>query len=172
MLSQQKYISNLNFKIQKNHCDLQLNKMPPSSFEAENKAIVDQKQMIKELRERIRLLQLDRRASIEQLEVNKTSTTEEINFLQSENKDLKLRYNQLKKSLQEEIHGESLVEHLQKETRNIRSEFNSLKLKSKKLSKELNHLHDEEKALQLDVLTTNDDDNCQNSQKIRTLENR
>ena len=145
--------------------------MPPPSFEEDCKA-TDQKQMIKELRERIRLLQLDRKASIEQLETNKTSNTEEIKILQNGNKDLKLRYNQLKKSLQEEIHGESLVEHLQKETRNIRSEYNSLKLKTRKLTKELSDLHDEEKALQLDVMTTDDDDNYLNSQKIRTLENR
>ena len=52
-------------------------------------------QQIEDLRERMRLLQQDRRANVDLLESNKTTNTEETRYLREENKELRIRVSQL-----------------------------------------------------------------------------
>jgi len=84
-------------------------------------------QQIEDLRERMRLLQQDRRANVDLLESNKTNNTEEVRYLREENKDLRVRLSQLQRAGDESQGENQELVHAQKEVLRMRAEYDSLK---------------------------------------------
>ena len=131
--------------------------------------IIDQQ--IDDLRERMRLLQQDRRANIDILEASKASNAEEIRSLREENKSLRLRLTQLKKSPESSKRGPQEVLTLKKEVLSLRTEYDSLRVSSEKSKSILNKLKDEQKLCELEAKRPNQEDS-HISRQIRMLENR
>ena len=132
-------------------------------------AIIDQQ--VDDLRERMRLLQQDRRANVDILEANKASNAEEIRSLREENKGLRTKLKQLKKSPDLSQGGPQEVTSLKKEVISLRTEFDSLRVSSGKHKKELNKLKDDLKVCELEARRPSQE-NSPLSRQIRMLENR
>lgn len=131
--------------------------------------IIDQQ--VDDLRERMQLLQQDRRANVDILEAKKGGNIEEIRLLRDENKTLRLRLNQLQKRLTSGRGGQHELVVLQREALQLRTDFDSLKVTSNKHQHQLKKLKDEAKTCDLEATRPNQEDGPL-SRKIRTLENR
>ncbi|CAM9392474.1 unnamed protein product [Choristocarpus tenellus] len=133
----------------------------------DNTSVNDQ---MEDLRERMRLLQCDRKANIDILETNKNANKEEIRRLRMENKDVRLKLSQLVRGGNQ---GDEVTEldHVQREAHNLHKIFNEFKSKSLKCRKALEQLKDEVKDLELEAQQPNREDSPL-TRKIRMLENR
>jgi len=135
----------------------------------ENMTIMDQQ--VEDLKERMRLLQHDRRANLEFLEANKASNTEEVRELREENKALRSQLTKLQKkgsSSKADIH---VLGNLQKEMLGMRTEYDALRVQSNKCKLKLDKLKDEARICNLEDDKRNHEDSPL-SRQIRTLENR
>jgi uncharacterized protein YigA (DUF484 family) len=72
-------------------------------------------EQVEDLRERMRMLQGDRKANIDILEANKAANKEEVKLLRDENKDLRLRLSQLQRAGSEGTDEAAEIESLQRE---------------------------------------------------------
>ncbi|CAM9454306.1 unnamed protein product [Ectocarpus fasciculatus] len=133
----------------------------------DNLSVNDQ---MEDLRERMRLLQGDRKANIDILEANKGSNKEEIRRLRAENKDVRLKLSQLVRG---GANGDEVAEldHLQREAHRLRKVYNDYKSRSSAVRKGLQQLKDEVKDLELESRQPNREDSPL-TRKIRMLENR
>lgn len=121
------------------------------------------------MRERMRLLQQDRRANIDLLEANKQANENEIRSLKEHNKKLRIRLSNLQKSAVSDADSHlSDVDSLRRLVRQKRNEFDTQKSSSKKLSSKLNKLKSE--AAMEDNRPSPED--VELSKQIRKLENR
>lgn len=137
--------------------------MPPTRFDDG----VDKQ--VEDLRERMRLLQQDRRANIDLLEANKQANENEIRSLKEDNKKLRLRLSNLQKSAVSDVDNHlSDVDSLRKLVRQKRNEFDTQKVTSRKLCAKLNKLKGEA-ALEEQRPSPED---IELSRQIRKLENR
>ncbi|KAL7492183.1 hypothetical protein ACHAWT_001376 [Skeletonema menzelii] len=124
---------------------------------------------VEDLRERMRLLQQDRRANIDLLEANKQANENEIRSLKEDNKKLRIRLSNLQKSAVSDADSHlSDVDSLKRLVRQKRNEFDTQKSSSKKLSSKLNKLKSE--AVMEDNRPSPED--VELSKQIRKLENR
>jgi hypothetical protein len=126
---------------------------------------------VDDLRVKMRLLQQDRRAKNDLLETTKASNSEEIKSLREENKKLRLRVTQLQKHLSMEKNGSNEISDLQREALKQRTEYDSLKIMSKKQREQMCKLKDEAKACELEAIRPTQEDGPI-ARKIRELENR
>lgn len=127
-------------------------------------------QQIEDLRERMKVLQNDRKANVEVLEANKTSNKDEIKKLRDENKDLRQKLALLQKTaLQDE--GKDEIGHISKEVDRLRKVCDDLRLKSSRFRKNLEDLRDEVRDLELDSQRPHMEDN-EYTRRIRALENK
>jgi len=127
---------------------------------------------IEDLRTRMRLLQKDRRANVDLLEISKKNNTSDITLIRDENKDLRVRLNSLTLQGGNGEGGESEeISHLKKEVLSLRSEHDSLSSLGKKHRSQLDKLKDEIKTIELESRRPNLSDNPLTRQ-IRLLENR
>lgn len=137
--------------------------MPPTRFDDG----VDKQ--VEDLRERMRLLQQDRRANIDLLEANKQANENEIRSLKEDNKKLRLRLSNLQKSAVSDVDNHlSDVDSLRKLVRQKRNEFDTQKVASRKLCAKLNKLKGDA-ALEEKRPSPED---IELSRQIRKLENR
>jgi len=124
---------------------------------------------VEDLRERMRLLQQDRRANIDLLEANKQANEIEIRSLKEDNKKLRIRLSNLQKSAVSDADSHlSDVDSLRRLVRQKRNEFDTQKSSSKKLNSKLNKLKSE--AVMEDNRPSPED--VELSRQIRKLENR
>lgn len=128
-------------------------------------------QQIDDLRLRMRLLQQDRRANVELLEVNKASNTEEIKSLREDNKKLRVRVTQLQKRLTSDKNGSNELTILHREALKYRTEYDALRLLSTKHRNQMNKLRDEAKICDLEAIRPTQEDGPI-ARKIRMLENK
>lgn len=126
---------------------------------------------LNELRERMHLLQQDRRANVEMLEAKKSSNSEEISSLREENKLIRKQFNLLQKRSTSSKGDQNEVHALQRKMHRLRSELDSLKVVSSKHKQQLEKLRDESKTCDLEAKRPNQEDGPL-SRKIRILENR
>ena len=125
---------------------------------------------VEDLKERMRLLQADRKANIEVLESNKSANKEDIKKLREENKDLRKQLAQLQRTTStEEDHQEQ--KHIQREVEKLRKNHDELKLKSNRYRNNLEELRDAVKALEMDSQRPHMEDN-EHTRTIRGLENK
>jgi len=134
-----------------------------------HKDIIDQQ--VDDLRERMRLLQQDRRANVDILEASKSTNAEEIRILRDEHKILRLKLSQLKKTPDLSIGGPQDISALKKGVISLRTDFDSLRVSSGKHQIELNKLKDELKLCELEARQPSQEDSSL-SRRICTLENR
>jgi len=127
-------------------------------------------QQIDDLRERMRLLQGDRRANIEIIQANKDANKDEIKRLRDENKELRVKISQIQRS-GEALGPEGDMEHLRLEVIKLREEYDKCKLSTTKNKRELQQLKDEVKGLELEAKRPNQEDSPL-TRNIRMLENR
>ena len=127
---------------------------------------------VEDLRERMRLLQQDRRANIDLLEANKVANGNEIRSLKDENKKLRLRLSNLQKSaaLEHDANDDD-VENMKKLILQKRNDYDAQKAATIKLSNNLNKLKDEAKTCRLEEKRPSQEDGSL-SRQIRFLENR
>lgn len=130
-------------------------------------------QQVDDLRERMRLLQGDRRANIEIIQANKDANKEEIKRLRDDNKDLRVKIAQLQRAASgaEGLAGENDVDSLRNAVVRARKQFDQVKMKTGKNKKELQQLKDEVKELELEARRPNQEDSPL-TRNIRMLENR
>ena len=128
-------------------------------------------QQVDDLRERMRLLQKDRRANVDMLEENKAANSEEIRSLREDNKKLRLRLTQLQKQLSLDDGNQHELQHLQRESLQLRKEFDCLKVLSNKSFEKYSNLKDEANTCELEAKRPNHDGGPF-AKKIRVLENR
>ena len=127
-------------------------------------------QQIEDLRERMKVLQNDRKANVEVLEANKSSNKDEIKKLRDENKDLRQKLALLQKTaLQDE--GKDEIGHISREVDRLRKVCDDLRLKSSRYRKNLEDLRDEVRDLELDSQRPHMEDN-EYTRRIRALENK
>lgn len=123
-----------------------------------------------DLRERMRLLQQDRRANVNILESKQTANIEEIRCLRADNKSLRSRIAQLQKYLDANEGNKNETEVLKRELVTLRMEYDSIKVESLRRSKQLEKLRDELQAFDAEAMHTHNDDPI--SRKLQMLENR
>ena len=111
-------------------------------------------QIVDDLRQRLQLLQKDRRANVDLIETTKVNNAEEIGKLREENKELKSKLTKLHKTFTSSKHqGKNELSTLRKEVLKRRAEYDSLKVTSAKRKRELMKLGDEAKACELEAGT-------------------
>lgn len=111
-------------------------------------------QIVDDLRQRLQLLQKDRRANVDLIETTKVNNAEEIGKLREENKELKSKLTKLHKTFTFSKHqGKDELSTLRKEVLKRRAEYDSLKVTSAKRRRELMKLGDEAKACELEAGT-------------------
>jgi len=127
---------------------------------------------VDDLRDRMRLLQQDRRANIDLLETNQVANGNEVRSLKEDNKKLRMRLSNLQKSAALD-HGShhSDVDGMKKLVLQKRNEFDTQKSVVMKLSAKLNKLKDEAKNCRLEEHRPNQEEGPL-SRQIRSLENR
>ena len=109
-------------------------------------------QIVDDLRQRLQLLQKDRRANVDLIETTKVNNAEEIGKLREENKELKSKLTKLHKTFTSSKHqGKNELSTLRKEVLKRRAEYDSLKVTSAKRKRELMKLGDEAKACELEA---------------------
>eukprot|EP00607_Mallomonas_marina_P001424 CAMPEP_0182423086 /NCGR_PEP_ID=MMETSP1167-20130531/9001_1 /TAXON_ID=2988 /ORGANISM="Mallomonas Sp, Strain CCMP3275" /LENGTH=555 /DNA_ID=CAMNT_0024601747 /DNA_START=73 /DNA_END=1740 /DNA_ORIENTATION=- len=125
---------------------------------------------VEELRERMRLLQVDRKGNIEALETSKNVNKEEIKKLRDENSSLRSKLAQLQRAavLEDENQEEK---HMLKEVEKLRKTNDDLRLRVQRQHKELDRLKDSANDLELESQRPHMEDN-QFTRRIRTLENK
>jgi len=127
-------------------------------------------QHVEDLRERMRMLQNDRKANIEVLESNKNANKEEIKELRDNNKDLRQKLAQLQRTaLADDDKDEQ--KHVEREVDKLRKSCDELRLKSARYRKNLEDLRDEVRDLELDSQRPHMEDN-EYTRRIRALENK
>ena len=134
-----------------------------------NTNIMDQQ--VEDLKERMRLLQQDRRANLELLETSKASNAEGVRQLREENKELRARLTKLQKRSGSTQADSQVLNNLQKEVLAMRTEYDHLKVHSTKCKAQLRKLSDEKEICDLEATLPNQDDSPL-AQRIRMLENR
>lgn len=128
-------------------------------------------QQVEDLRERMRLLQQDRRANLENLEANKACNAEEVRLLREDNKELRTRLNKLQ-NMSGGGRGEvQVMANLQKDMLSMRAEHDSLKVVSDKNKSQLEKLKDDYRICELEARRPSQEDSPL-ARRIRTLENR
>jgi hypothetical protein len=91
-------------------------------------------QQLEDLRDRMRLLQQDRRANVDVLESSKTNNSEEVRFLREENKELRVRLSGLQRNGESSSDkpgghghdGSEELNHLKREVLTMRAEYDTL----------------------------------------------
>jgi hypothetical protein len=89
-------------------------------------------QQIEDLRDRMRLLQQDRRSNVDVLESTKVNNTEETRFLRDENKELRVRLGQVQRQNGASDsggpggEGGDEINNLKREVLTMRAEYDSL----------------------------------------------
>lgn len=127
-------------------------------------------QHVEDLRERMRMLQNDRRANIEVLEANKSANKEEIKDLRETSKELRQKLAQLQRTaLLDDDKDEQ--KHVEREIDRLRKLCDELRLKSSRFRKQLEDLRDEVRDLELDSVRPHMEDNDY-TRRIRALENK
>ena len=127
-------------------------------------------QHVEDLRERMRMLQNDRRANIEVLEANKAANKEEIKDLRETSKELRQKLAQLQRTaLLDDDKDEQ--KHVEREVDRLRKLCDELRLKSSRFRKQLEDLRDEVRDLELDSVRPHMEDNDY-TRRIRALENK
>lgn len=144
---------------------MMVDKRPSFHHDAVDKQVDD-------LRDRMRLLQQDRRANIDLLEGNKVANANEVQSLKENNKKLRMRLSNLQKSaaLDHDSHH-SDVDGMKKLVLQKRNEFDTQKSVVIKLSAKLNKLKDEANICRLEGQRPNQEEGPL-SRQIRSLENR
>ena len=113
---------------------------------------MDQQHIVDDLRQRLLLLQKDRRANVDLIETTKVNNAEEIGKLREENKELKARLTKLHKTFtSSKQQGKNELSTLRKEVIRKKAEYDSLKVASGKRKRELAKLGDEAKACELEA---------------------
>lgn len=140
--------------------------MQPGDF---NTSVMDQQ--VEDLKERMRLLQQDRRANLELLESSKVSNTEEVRHLREENKELKVRLTKLQKRGVSSQADVQVLSNVKKEVLAMRTEYDNLKVQSSRGKIQLRKLADETQIFELESTRPNQDD-TPFTRQIRKLENR
>lgn len=125
---------------------------------------------MEELRERMRVLQGDRKINIDILEANKSANREDIRRLRDENKELRQKLAQLQRTVDQEDSAQE-QRHVEKELEKMRKVHDGLRVKSARCQKELDELIDKVKDLELDSRRPHMEDN-QYTRRIRALENK
>eukprot|EP00804_Cyclotella_cryptica_P022058 CCRYP_000963-RA/>CCRYP_000963-RA protein AED:0.34 eAED:0.34 QI:1070/1/1/1/0.5/0.33/3/273/266 len=127
---------------------------------------------VDDLRERMRLLQQDRRANIDLLETTKVSNTAEIRSLKEDNKKLRSRLSNLQKSfVLDNNKNQNDVDDMKKFVLQKRNDYDAHKSTTIKLSKSLNKLRDEAKLCRMEEKRPSHEEEPL-SRQIRSLENR
>lgn len=128
-------------------------------------------QKVNDLRERMRLLQMDRRANVEFMEANNASTSSEIRALRDENKKLRLKLTQLQKRLVVDRGAKDELATCHKESVQLRTEYDSLRVTSTKYQRQLEKLKDDAKLCELESQAL-DEDSAPISKRIKSIENK
>lgn len=128
-------------------------------------------QQVDDLRDRMQLLQQDRRANVDMLEANKFTNSEEIRSLRDENKELRLKLTQLQKRLSSERGEQHELVTFKREALHLRTDYDSMKVISNKRQQEMNKLIDEAKICELEAKPSIQG-NGPLVRKIRVLENK
>eukprot|EP00520_Triparma_pacifica_P003458 CAMPEP_0118645206 /NCGR_PEP_ID=MMETSP0785-20121206/7373_1 /TAXON_ID=91992 /ORGANISM="Bolidomonas pacifica, Strain CCMP 1866" /LENGTH=507 /DNA_ID=CAMNT_0006537065 /DNA_START=937 /DNA_END=2457 /DNA_ORIENTATION=- len=129
-----------------------------------------QYEQVEELRERMRMLQGDRRANVELLETHKKLNVTEINNMREENKELRTRVAHLKRN-ESTAGADAEIEGLKKDLVKLRKTYDELKGISTKASAKMEALKDEVRACELESRRPTDEDTPL-TRSIRVLENR
>jgi len=125
---------------------------------------------VEELRERMRMLQGDRKANIDVLEVNKSANKEEIKRLREENKEFRQKLAQIQRTSNTDGEKDE-QKHIEKEVDQLRKTHDELRLKTARQRKELEELRDAVRDLELDSQRPHMEDN-EHTRTIRALENK
>lgn len=123
---------------------------------------------VDDLRERMRLLQGDRRANVDILEANKSANKEQIKRLREENKEIRIKLSVLQRS------GTSacaVSENLEADLIKVRKQFDILREHASIKSQSLDKLKDDVRDLELQSKKPNQEDSPV-TRNIRMLENR
>ena len=137
-----------------------------------HESVVDKQ--VDDLRDRMRLLQQDRRANIDLVEANKVANGNEVRSLKEDNKKLRMRLSNLQKSaaLDHDSSHHSDVDGMKKLVLHKRNEYDTHKSAVTKLSSKLNKLKDEARICRLEEQRPTQEENGPLSRQIRSLENR
>ena len=125
---------------------------------------------VEDLKDRMRLLQADRKANIDVLESNKASNKEDIRKLREENKELRQKLAQLQRTTSQDDESQE-KRHIEREVEKLRKGNDNLKVKSTRCRQELEELRDSVKGLELDSRRPHMEDN-EYTRNIRSLENK
>lgn len=125
---------------------------------------------MEDLRERMRLLQGDRKVNIDILEANKTVNREDIRRLRDDNKELRQKLAQLQRTVDQEDSAQE-QKHVEKELERMRKHHDDLRIKSSRCQGDLEVLMDSVKDLELESRRPHMEDN-QYTRRIRALENK
>ena len=125
---------------------------------------------VEDLKDRMRLLQADRKANIDVLESNKAANKEDIRKLREENKELRQKLAQLQRTTSQDDENQE-KKHIEREVEKLRKGNDNLKLKSARCRSELEELRDAVKVLELDSQRPHMEDN-EYTRTIRALENK
>mmetsp|Transcript_46182 Transcript_46182/g.97020 ORF Transcript_46182/g.97020 Transcript_46182/m.97020 type:complete len:556 (-) Transcript_46182:33-1700(-) len=144
---------------------MMVDKRPVYHHDAADKQVDD-------LRDRMRLLQQDRRANIDLLEANKVANGNEVRSLKEDNKKLRARLSNLQKSaaVDHDSHH-SDVDGMKKLVLQKRNEFDAQKSVVIKLGAKLSKLKDEANICRLEEQRPNQEEGPL-SRQIKSLENR
>ena len=127
---------------------------------------------VEDLRERMRLLQQDRRANIDLLETTKVGNISEIRCLKEENKKLRSRLSTLQKSFAlDSDKGDNDVDEMKKLVLHKRNEYDTHKSVTNKLGTGLKKLRDEAQIIRMEEKRPGREDGPL-ARQIRLLENR
>eukprot|EP00614_Pseudopedinella_elastica_P015357 CAMPEP_0172582806 /NCGR_PEP_ID=MMETSP1068-20121228/2344_1 /TAXON_ID=35684 /ORGANISM="Pseudopedinella elastica, Strain CCMP716" /LENGTH=602 /DNA_ID=CAMNT_0013376351 /DNA_START=41 /DNA_END=1846 /DNA_ORIENTATION=- len=127
-------------------------------------------QQVEDLRERMKLLQGDRRANVEIIQANKDANKDEISRLRGENKELRGKIGTAKKS-SGSGDSEADIANLRITAMRSRKDFDTLRLSANKNKSELQGLKDDVKQIELEAKRPNQEDSPL-TRNIRMLENR
>lgn len=125
---------------------------------------------MEELRERMRVLQGDRKVNIDILEANKNANREDIRRLRDDNKELRQKLAQMQRNVDQDDSAQE-QRHVEKELERMRKYHDDLRIKSTRLQTELDALIDKVKDLELESRRPHMEDN-QYTRRIRALENK
>jgi hypothetical protein len=125
---------------------------------------------VEELRERMRMLQGDRKSNIETLETHKAMNSSEIKSLREENKSFRAKYSSMKAE-EDDVGADAQVVHMKKELMQMRKENDVYSLNSTMKKGKLHVLIDEAHSIDLESRRPTDED-TPITRSIRVLENR
>lgn len=127
-------------------------------------------QQVEDLRDRLKMLQNDRKANVDVLEANKSSNKDEIKKLRDENKDLRQKYAQLQRTTAQDSEKDE-KKQIEREVDRLRKIHDEFKTKAARLGQEYDKLKDQIKDLELDSKRPHMEDN-EYTRRIRSLENK